>query len=268
MQAFSAKRLLAQPDGKTKLGMKEMTRELIEFIGLKLDAISIDQALSKVREFVDSEKYHYQISVNAAKLVYAQKNKRLKQAINSADIINADGVPIHIAVKLMSGRKTSRMGGYDYIDGLAQRYPDIRYYLLGARQEVVDKVVIRLRNKYGLNIVGYRNGYFSEQELPHIIDEINTAKADILFLAIGTPAKEYLLHDLRSKLSVKLAVGVGGAFDIIAGQTKRAPLWMQKCGLEWCYRIYQEPRRMWKRYAKTNPVFIWMVLREWLKQRR
>jgi N-acetylglucosaminyldiphosphoundecaprenol N-acetyl-beta-D-mannosaminyltransferase len=244
-----------------------MNRELIEFIGLKLDAISIDQALSKVRKFVDSEKYCYQISVNAAKLVYAQKDRRLRQAINNADIINADGVPIHIAVKLISRRKTSRMGGYDYIDGLAQRYPDIRYYLLGARQEVVDKVVIRLRDKYGLNIVGYRNGYFSEQELPHIIDEINTAKADILFLAIGTPAKEYLLHDLRGKLNVKFAVGVGGAFDIIAGQTKRAPLWIQRCGMEWFYRIMQEPRRMWKRYAKTNPVFVWLVIKEYIRMR-
>ena len=236
----------------------------VRFIDLDIDLLNKEQCFEKVYEYIKTDQYHYQISLNVAKLVYAQKDIKLKTVINNADIINADGMPVYIAAKLKSNKDISRMGGYDYIEGLSQRVPDLKYYFLGARQEVLSYVVSYVKDKYNVNVVGHRNGYFSMQELPEIIKEINGVSPDVLFLALGTPTKEYMLYDLRKKLNVKFAVGVGGAFDIIAEKTKRAPLIVQKVGMEWFYRLCQEPRRMWKRYTVTNTFFIYLLFKEYV----
>ena len=156
------------------------------------------------------------------------------------------------------------MGGYDYIEGLAKSYPRFRYYLLGAKQEVLETVEAKLKKKYNINIVGFRNGYFSLNNITQIINDINKTKPDVLFLALGTPNKEYFLHQFKNELKVKVAIGVGGAFDIIAGAKKRAPFWVQKIACEWLYRLMQEPKRMFKRYAITNALFFIMILRRML----
>lgn len=236
----------------------------INFLGLDIDALTKKQSLNRVQKYLDSGKYHYQISVNVAKLVYAQNDQKLKTVINNADIINADGFPIYIASKIISRSEVTRMGGYDYIDGLVRSFPDLKYYFLGAKEEVLKAVVTYMLNNHKIEIVGYRNGYFCEDEIPGLIQDINESKADVLLLALGTPAKEYFLYDHRDKLKVKFAVGVGGAFDIIAGKTKRAPVFIQKIGMEWFYRLFQEPRRMWKRYAVTNSIFIFLLFKEFI----
>jgi len=116
-----------------------------------------------------------------------------------------------------------------------------------------------------MNIVGWRNGFFKKNELVDLINDINQKETDILFVAMGTPAKEYFLYDNKELLKCKFAVGVGGAFNIIAGVSKRAPYWVQKIGMEWFYRFIQEPRRMWYRYLVGNSKFIWLVIKENIK---
>lgn len=241
----------------------------ISFLGVYIDTLTKDQSLYKVIKFISSpNKYHYQISLNVAKLVYAQKNYKLRKIINDADIINADGMPIALAARLLSHRQVTRMGGLDYITGLADKYPYLKFYFLGAKQEVVEKVVNFYKTRYNIKIVGYRNGYFSKESIPDVISGINRTNADVLFLALGTPAKEYFLFENRHHLNVKFAVGVGGAFDIIAGKTKRAPDFIQKMSMEWFFRLCQEPRRMWKRYAITNSFFIYYILKEYIFKRK
>jgi N-acetylglucosaminyldiphosphoundecaprenol N-acetyl-beta-D-mannosaminyltransferase len=132
---------------------------------------------------------------------------------------------------------------------------------------VVKKVVEEFIQWYlQLDVAGYRNGYYTEDQEPDIAEMIRDSEADILFVGFSSPMKERFLNRWMPMMQVPFCMGVGGSFDIIAGRTKRAPVWMQKSGLEWCYRIYQEPRRMWKRYAKTNPVFVWMVVKEYVKR--
>ena len=117
--------------------------------------------------------------------------------------------------------------------------------------------------KYGAEIIaGYRNGYFDDKEAEEIAKQIAESGAQMLFVAMSSPKKEIFLNRYKDKLDVPFIMGVGGAFDVVAGQIKRAPLWMQKSGLEWLYRVVQEPRRMWKRYLVTNSVFIYLVLKE------
>lgn len=237
------------------------------FANIKVYPVSFTEAMENVRSFVNSGTYHYQISLNAAKVVEAQKDMKLLKIINEADIINADGMPIKLIIQMLYGRRTHRMGGLDYMDGLASKFPDYRYYFLGSTEEAVNRTIENYKKKYNLNIVGWRNGFFKKEELDGIIEEINRKETDILFIALGTPAKEYFLYDNRDRLKCKFAVGVGGAFNIVAGITVRAPLWIQKVGFEWFYRFLQEPRRMWKRYLLGNSKFIWLVLKEMVKNK-
>lgn len=237
-----------------------------QFAHINVYPVSFTESIENVRSFVQSDKYHYQISLNAAKVVEAQTDQKLLKIINGADILNADGMPIKLIIQMLYGKKTDRMGGLNYMDGLAVKFPHYRYYFFGSTEEAVNKTVDHYRQKYNLNIVGWRNGYFKKEELTGIIEDINKKSTDILFVALGTPAKEYFLYDNRELLKCKFAAGVGGAFNIVAGITVRAPVWMQTAGLEWFYRFIQEPRRMWKRYLVGNSKFIWLLIKETLRK--
>lgn len=237
------------------------------FAGINLSPITLEESLRKVESFIDTGNYHYQISLNAAKVVEAQKDKKLLTIINNADILNADGVPIKIITQFLCKGHTSRLGGLDYMDGLAARHPSYNYYFLGSTDNAVKKTVEYYQDKYHLNVVGWRNGYFDCEEEDAIINEINSKGTDVLYVALGTPAKEYFIYNHRNKLKCKLAVGVGGAFNIRAGIQKRAPKLIQHLGLEWFYRTIQEPKRMWHRYLVGNSRFIWLVVLELFKRK-
>lgn len=239
-----------------------------KFANIKVYPISLNESIEAVSSYVRSNKYHYQISLNAGKVAEAQKDPKLLTIINNADILNADGLPIKIITQFLYGKKTDRLGGLDYMDQLATKYPEYKYYFLGSTEEVVKKTVDHYVNKYNMNIVGWRNGFFTDNEVYEIIDDINKKETDILFVALGTPAKEYFLYDNREILKCKFGIGVGGAFNIIAGVSKRAPGWVQKIGMEWLFRVAQEPRRMWKRYLVGNSHFIWLVVKEIFRSKK
>jgi N-acetylglucosaminyldiphosphoundecaprenol N-acetyl-beta-D-mannosaminyltransferase len=135
---------------------------------------------------------------------------------------------------------------------------------LGAKLEVVKMVVDIFAKKYGTSIIaGYCDGYFSKAEETRVAKQIAESGAQLLFVAISSPHKENFLYENREILSgVNFTMGVGGSFDVIAGYTKRAPIWMQKIGLEWFYRFIQEPKRMWKRYIYGNSKFVQIVIKE------
>jgi N-acetylglucosaminyldiphosphoundecaprenol N-acetyl-beta-D-mannosaminyltransferase len=134
-------------------------------------------------------------------------------------------------------------------------------YLLGARAEVLSEVVGYVQRNYpGVHIAGFRDGYFDAADEQKIAKEIKESRADILFVAMNSPRKEIFLEKWYRFMAVPVCHGVGGSFDVLAGVTKRAPAWMQRAGLEWFYRLFQEPRRMWKRYLVTNTMFITLSL--------
>ena len=142
-----------------------------------------------------------------------------------------------------------------------------KIYLLGAKEEVVSKLVRSYITKFGEELIaGYRNGYFSDENEDDIIKDIIDTGTQILFVGISSPKKEQFLHRNKAKLSaVNFIMGVGGSFDVLSGNVKRAPKWVQKIGMEWSFRLIQEPKRMWKRYLIGNSKFIALVLKEKLK---
>lgn len=240
----------------------------INFLGCPIDSLNMQESIKEVERYIQQKEMCQHVVVNAAKIVHMQTDEKLKEIITSCDMINVDGMPIVWASKLLGSPLPCRVAGCDMFQELMGVCAEKGYrpFFFGAKEEVVTKVIDIFQKKYpSLNVAGYRNGYYDESEEIEIAEQIKASQADMLFVAFSSPKKEKFLNKWMPAMQVPFCMGVGGSFDVIAGRTKRAPVWMQNSGLEWLYRILQEPRRMWKRYAKTNPVFIWMVLKEYMR---
>jgi N-acetylglucosaminyldiphosphoundecaprenol N-acetyl-beta-D-mannosaminyltransferase len=237
----------------------------IKLMNCYVDNLSMEETLQTVEYFIQSGKPHQHVAVNVDKVVKANKDPELRRIVNECALISADGMPIIWASWLLGKPLKERVTGVDLFDALVQRSAKKgwRLYFLGASEEVVAKVKQFYESKYPeITIVGYRNGYWSADEEKQVVEQIKLARADVLFVAISSPQKEQFLGRYQTEMKIPFAMGVGGTFDVVAGKTKRAPLWMQKSGLEWFYRFLQEPRRMYKRYFIDDMVFFWLLLKE------
>jgi N-acetylglucosaminyldiphosphoundecaprenol N-acetyl-beta-D-mannosaminyltransferase len=191
------------------------------------------------------------------------KDPALRDVISTCAVINADGMSVVVASRLLRQPLPERVAGIDLLERLVARAAaDGRsVYFLGARDEVLSELVRRFRARYpSLRIAGWRNGYWTDDA--EVVRAVRDANADLLFLAIPSPRKEFWLAEHLPALGVPFAMGVGGSFDVVAGKIKRAPAWVQRLGCEWVYRLVQEPRRMWKRYLVGNTTFMWLTLKE------
>ncbi len=203
--------------------------------------------------------------VNVAKLVKARHDVELRRSLAEATVTVADGAPVVWLSRLCGCALPERVAGIDIMNALLALADRQGYgvYFLGAQGDVVERVVAQVRGRYpGVRIAGYCDGYFSSDQEGTVAETIRASRADILLVAVPTPRKENFLRQWRQVMDVPVCHGVGGSFDVVAGVTKRAPRWMQRLGLEWLYRVMQEPRRMWKRYLVTNTIFLGLAARE------
>ena len=188
-------------------------------------------------------------------------------AVAEAHLVTADGQAVVWASRLLGGRVRERVAGVDLMERLIAHAADRGYsvYFLGARREIVDTCVAIACERFPqLRVAGARDGYFTDEGA--VIAEIRATAPDIVFLGFGTPAKEYFMRRRYRELGVPFVMGVGGSFDVYAGAIKRAPVWLQRAGLEWAFRVAQEPRRMWKRYLIGNSRFVVIVARELVRK--
>lgn len=230
-----------------------------------IDVLSIEETINLVEEYVVQKEPLHLMGVNADKINELNQNERLKQIVNSCGIINADGASVVMAGKYLGMPLPERVAGIDLMKSLVELSEKRGYsvYLLGARQEVVEKASDVLKKTYPkLQIVGYQNGYFKEEQWPIISKKLKELRPDFVFVGITSPMKEYLIEYLQDDGNDSVFMGVGGSFDVISGYIRRAPLWMQKSGLEWLFRVIQEPKRLFKRYFIGNWVFIKAVIKE------
>ncbi len=238
-------------------------------MGCPVDDLDMQGTILEAEKYIRSKQLCQHVVVNVAKFVAMQKDNTLKRIISNCNVINADGMPLVWASKIIGNPLPCRVAGVDLFQELVAvcALKGYKPYFFGAKPWVVEKVVDTFKKKYpSLEIAGFRNGYFDQSEEAQIANDIKKSNADILFVGFSSPMKENFLNHWMTLMQVPFCMGVGGSFDIVAGKTIRAPVWMQKAGMEWFYRILQEPKRMWKRYAKTNPVFIWLVLKELVKK--
>jgi exopolysaccharide biosynthesis WecB/TagA/CpsF family protein len=236
--------------------------------GLLIDQLTMTQALERCDQALQSRRRLLIGVVNAAKVVTLGQNATLRQSLLGCDLMLADGQSVVWASRLLRRPLPERVTGIDLFEGLLERAVAGRYsvYLLGATDQVLTDLQANLARLYpGLRVAGARNGYFADDEASEVADDIRRSGADMLFLGMSSPKKENFLADFGTGLDVPIQHGVGGSFDIYAGLTRRAPAGWQKYGLEWAFRLLQEPRRMWRRYLTTNTSFIVKTAREVMK---
>lgn len=240
----------------------------ISICNIPVDALSMQETVDLIDKAIAEQKSIHHVVVNAVKVANAQKDKALKESIINCDIINADGQGIVWASRLLKKPLPERVAGIDLMEELVKIAAEKKYriFFLGAKEEIVKKVVEVYSNKYGKEIIAdYRNGYFTQEEEQIVAKQISDSNANILFVAMSSPKKEIFLNTYKHLIQTSFIMGVGGSFDVVAGLVRRAPLWMQDWGLEWFYRFLQEPRRMWKRYLFGNSSFIYLVFKEKIK---
>lgn len=243
-----------------------MTSNRIQIMGCNVDNLSMEETLQVVDGFIRSGRPHQHVVVNVDKIVKAQHDEELRRIINECALINADGMPVVWASRWLGKPLKERVAGVDLFESLMQRSARTgwRVYLLGARNEVVQGVKNLYERKYpGLTVAGARDGYWKAGEDELVAQQIAEARPDILFVAISSPKKEQFLGRYQAMMKVPFAMGVGGTFDVAVGKVKRAPVWMQRSGLEWFYRFLQEPRRMFRRYFIEDMAFLGLFWREW-----
>jgi N-acetylglucosaminyldiphosphoundecaprenol N-acetyl-beta-D-mannosaminyltransferase len=233
-----------------------------DVLGCRIDRLNLQETLSEIERVIASRRFTQHMAINAAKLVTMQDSPKLRRIVDECGLVNADGQSIVWASRLLGNPLPERVAGIDLMHSLldlAERR-GYRVYFLGARPEVLERALERIRRIHpGLRIVGARDGYFSEDEDRSVSAAIGASRPDIVFVAISSPRKEYFLGEHGPDLGAPFVMGVGGAIDIVAGVTRRAPASWQRLGLEWLFRLIQEPRRMFRRYAVTNARFAWLV---------
>lgn len=203
--------------------------------------------------------------VNPDCLNIAFNNSSYKEVLVKTDRIFADGIGVHLGCNLLNVSMKANLNGTDLFPLICEmaQAEGLSIYLLGGKPGVTDTMVEKLNEKYSaLTIAGHRHGYFDDTDTPGIIENINRSNADILFVAFGAPKQDLWIFEHKEQLNVGLAMGVGGLFDFVSQRIARAPMWMREIGLEWVYRLMQEPGRMWRRYIIGNPLFLYRVWRQ------
>ncbi len=241
----------------------------INICNIPVDVLTMQETIAIIDKAIAERRPVHHVVINAAKVVNAQKDEALRESIVNCDIINADGQAIVWASRFLNRPLPERVAGIDLMENLVKLGAEKKYriFFLGAKEQVVKDVVEVYSKKYGESIIaGYRNGYFTKEEEQQVATQIAGSGASILFVAMSSPKKEIFLNSYKDLIQTPFIMGVGGSFDVISGLVKRAPGWMQKWGLEWFYRVIQEPRRMWKRYLFGNSEFIYLVFKEKWKQ--
>lgn len=213
---------------------------------------------------------HIVVTANASHLCMMRRDAALRQACQAADMAVADGMSVVWALKVLGRPVSERIAGIDLLTNLLEAGSDqgLRVYFLGAKPDVVRGLVERCRTRYpGLVVAGSRDGYFTAADHEAIVEDIRVSTPHFLFLGMPTPFKDVFCERHRDRLQVPLIMGVGGAFDVLAGVISRAPKAVQVMGLEWAWRLMMEPRKLWKRYLTTNSEFLWLVFRELVRGR-
>ena len=256
----------------------------IQILGVRVDCVDFQQTLDRVSAWIaqsraqaetreDSAPHPSQstrqvCTVNPEFIMAARRNPAFAQVLVAADLCTPDGIGVLWAARLAGVRLNERVTGSDGIHRLCERAAaqEWRVFFLGAAPGVAERAAVELARLYpGLPVAGTYGGSPADADWPQIRQRLAAAQADLLFVAYGHPRQDTWIHQHREELPVAVALGVGGAFDFVAGITPRAPLWLRRLGLEWLFRLARQPWR-WRRMAAL-PLFALLVLVEWTRRR-
>ena len=245
-------------------------RQTVGILGTPIDILDTEAVLARLEHFIQQGRFHQVATANTDFLINALSDAELRHILRNADLVVPDGMPVVWAARMMRSHLPERVTGADIVPELAKlaARKGYRIFMLGAKPEVAQQAKARLETDYpGLQIVGClspKPSSVAEMDSETILDEIVRARPDILLVAFGNPKQEKWLHLHRERLhAVPVCIGVGGTFDFLAGETSRAPGWMQRNGMEWIFRLAQEPRRLGKRYIRDLVQFTRYMMKQW-----
>jgi len=240
----------------------------VKILGVKVHDITMTDALKTMKSFIDSGKPHMICTPNVDHVIKAQRDLEFRSIINSADLSIPDGMGIIYASRLLGQSLKGNVGGRLLLPAFCKLASKERYsiYLLGAAQGIASKAAQLLVERYpGLRVAGtYSPSYgfrMGGKEDQRAVKRINMARPQVLFVAFGAPKQEKWIKSHLEELQVPVSIGVGYAFDVIAGRVKESPKWMTRVGLEWLFRLTQEPRRLWRRYLIEDPWFFYLIVK-------
>ena len=234
-----------------------------DILGVGVNSLRMADAVNLIEKYMDDKANVIIATANAEMLMNATRDADLKRILNSAELVVPDGAGTVWAAHQLGYDMPERVAGYDLAQELMKRAPEKgrRIFFFGSAPGVADKAKLKAEELYpGIHIVGTRNGFFTENDIPEILEEIKNARPDLLLVALGVPKQEKFLDKYYKELGVPVSIGVGGTFDVMAGVMKRAPLWMQKAKLEWLFRGMLQPKRAGRLLAL--PKFVLRVLAE------
>jgi N-acetylglucosaminyldiphosphoundecaprenol N-acetyl-beta-D-mannosaminyltransferase len=231
--------------------------------GVPVDPLTMEQTVDRCVQLVESKRTVQHVVLNAGKIVLMRDQPALARMIASCPLVNADGMSIVWAGRLLGVNFPERVTGIDLMAHLLIRAEERGWpvYFFGAKQDILERFYDVVENRFpSLKIAGMRNGYFDDAGA--VADDIRESGARILLVALPSPAKENFIGNQLDRLGPVFAMGVGGSFDVWAGHAERAPVWMQNAGLEGFYRFFQEPRKMWRRVFLGNAQFLGLLIKE------
>lgn len=242
----------------------------IKLCGVGVDTYSFDEVVERITDHVSSsQKPEYVVTPNAQHIVVLQKDNHFRKIYQDAFLSVPDGVPLLWAAKFLGKSLNGRVNGTDLFERLCEVAAEkkLRIFLLGGRPGAAERASQILTNRHpGLTVSGFYcppYGFESDpNELAKIEDALRLTKPDILFVGLGAPKQEYWIYENYEKLNIPISLGIGVSFELVSGMVQRAPVWMQNTGLEWLFRLFAEPQRLWKRYLVGNTVFLWLVLKQ------
>lgn len=236
--------------------------ERLRVLDAPVDLVNMDQALEFVDRYIrNADKAGYILAVNPEKVYALRENEFLRHLFNNAALLIPDGIGMVIALLFLHRQKVCRVPGADLMLKICERSAEAGYriFIFGSSEEVNKGAVLKLQRRYpGIHIVGRSNGYRKPEEMEQLINDINRSGADILFVALGSPRQEEWIQRNLSSLNVKIIQGIGGTLDTITGRVKRAPVFFQKMGLEWLYRLLMQPSRIKRQLC--YPIFVFEVI--------
>ena len=221
--------------------------ERVKILDVGVDSVTMAQAVERIENLISKKKSSIVATANAEMLMRATEDEELKNILNSAELVVADGAGTVWAAHHLGKKMPERVAGYDLVQELMKIAPkkSWKIFLFGASPGIAEKAKLKAETLYPkIKIVGVRDGYFSAEDEPEIISQIKKSQPDILLAALGVPKQEKWLAAHKNELNVPVSIGVGGTFDVMAGAVKRAPLWMQKAKLEWLFRAMLQPSRV------------------------
>lgn len=248
----------------TECSMVEENMKRLNVLGMPVDDASMPEIFSYVDSLIkEGKRDNYILAVNPEKIMALRKGRFSRDMFEKASVLIPDGIGVVLAIRLLYGVKAERVTGVDLMHGLCREAAvrGHKIFIYGSREEVNRNAADKIKDMYpGISIVGRSHGYVSDGEMDSLVRKINDSGADILFVALGSPKQEEWIQKYLPRLDIKLCQAVGGTLDTITSRVKRAPVLMQKLGLEWFYRLVKEPTRIYR--MRVLPLFAYHVIKD------